>query len=82
MGKNLTPYSGAVGHENVFLTPHFNFIEREKIIDDELLKTNKKSVDPFDYHVSNCGIHSVKKLRIHKILSNCVKKYSCSFILL
>ena len=29
-GNNLTPYSIAVGHENVsFSTPHFKFIKRE-----------------------------------------------------
>ena len=51
MGNNLTPYSTAAGHENVyFLTPHFKFIKREKN-NNELLKTNKTSVDPFDYHV-------------------------------
>ena len=52
MGSNLTPYSVAVGHENIyFLTPHFTFIKREKVNDNEMLKTNKSSVDPFDYHV-------------------------------
>ena len=55
MGNNLTPYSIAVGDENIyFLTPQFKFIKREKIIDNELLKTNKSSIDPFEYLVSNC----------------------------
>ena len=71
MGNNLTPYSIAIGEENIyFLTPHFKFIKREKINDNELLKTNKASVDPFDHHVSNCRIHSFKKLRKNKIHSN------------
>ena len=71
LGNNLTPYSIAVGHENIyFLTPHFIFIKREKINDNEFLKANKSSVDPFDYHVSNCGKNSFKKLRIYKIHSN------------
>ena len=71
MGVNLTPCSIAVGHENIyFLTAQFKYIKREKIIDNELLKTNKSSVDPFDYHVSNCGKYSFKKLRIYKIHSN------------
>ena len=34
------------------------------------MKTNKTSVDPFHYHVSNCGIHSFKKFRIYKVPSN------------
>ena len=55
MGKNLTSYSIEVGHENIhFLTPHSKFDKREKINDNELLKTNKKSVDLFDHHVSRC----------------------------
>ena len=52
MGKNLAPYSIAVGHENIyFLTPHFKFNKKDKIIDNELLKTKQSSVDPFDYHI-------------------------------
>ena len=68
MGTNLTPSSIAVGHENIyFLTPHFIFIKREKINDNELLKTKTSSVDPFDYHVSNCEKYLFKKLRKYKI---------------
>ena len=71
MGNNLTLYSVAVGHENIcFLTPHFKFIEREKINDDDLLKTNENSVDPYDYHLSKCGKDPFKKLRLYKIPSN------------
>ena len=67
---NLTPYSIAISEENIsFLTPHFKFIKREKIIDSELLKTNKDHVDPFIYRVSNCGIHSFKNIRVYKIHS-------------
>ena len=61
MGKTLRPYSTAVGQENIHsLTPLFKFNEREKIIDNELLKTNKNSIDPFEYHVSNCGKYRLK----------------------
>ena len=71
MGNNLTPYSIAVGHENIyFLTPHYKLIKRDKNNDKELLKTDKSSVDPFDYHVSNCGKYSFEKLRKFKIHSN------------
>ena len=71
MGNKLTPYILAISEENIcFLSPHFEFIEREKIIDNELLKTNKDNIDRFNYHVSNSGIHSFKKLRIYKIHSN------------
>ena len=35
MGNNLTPYSIAVGYENVyFFTPLFNFVKKELINDD------------------------------------------------
>ena len=71
MGNNRTPYSIALGHENIhFLTPSFKFIEGEKVNDNQLLKTNKGSVDPFDYQVSHRGKYSFKTLRIHKIHSN------------
>ena len=71
MGNNLTPYSIAVGHGNIFFsTPLFQFIKKEKFIDNELLQTNKSSVDPIDYHVSNCGKHSFEKLRTYKRHSN------------
>ena len=67
MGNSLTPYSLALGEENIyFLTPHFIFFKREKIDDNELLKTNKVNVDPFSYHVSNRGRYSFKKLRLYK----------------
>ena len=69
IGNNLTPYSIAFGGENIyFFIPHFKFIKREMNNNTELLKTDKTSVDPFDYHVSNCGIHSFEKLRTYKIL--------------
>ena len=71
MGNNLSPYSIAVGHENIsFLPPHFKFIKRKKIIDDEILKTNENSVDPFRYHISNCGDDLFEKLQICEIHSN------------
>ena len=70
MGNNLTPYSIAISEENIyFLTPHFNLIKAEKIDDNELLKTNKGNVDPFNYHFSICGKDSFKKSRICKIHS-------------
>ena len=32
MGKNLTPYSIAIGEENIcFLTPHFKYVKKENI---------------------------------------------------
>ena len=71
MGNILTPYLIALGGENIcFLTAQLKFIKREKINDNELLKAKEVSVDPFDYHVSNCGKNSLKKLRRCKKHSN------------
>ena len=71
MGINLTPYSIAIADENIyFLTPHFKFIRRDRIDVNKFLGTDENSVDPFDYHVSNCGKDSFRKLRRYKIHSN------------
>ena len=61
MGNNLTPYSIAIGWKDIyFLTPHFRFVEKEKIHYDD-------DVELFDYL---CGKDSFKKLRTCKIHSN------------
>ena len=63
MGNNLTPYSIAIGWENLcLLTPHFKFVKKEKIQYDG-------DVELFDY-VSYCRIHSFKKLRLYKVHSS------------
>ena len=60
MGTNLTPYSIAIGWENIYhLTPYFKFIKKENIDENDIDKL-------FDYHnISNC-----KKLKTCKIHSN------------
>ena len=71
MGNTLTPYSIAIGDEYIyFLTPHFKFIKREMFINDEIMNTNERSVDPYDLHVSRCGKISFKKVKFYKIHSN------------
>ena len=72
MGNNLTQYSIAVGYKNVyFLTPHFTFITKKLIDDDdELLNTDKSTIDLFNYLASNCEKDTFRKLRIYKIHSN------------
>ena len=71
MGNNSIPCSIAIGDENIcFLTPHFEFIKREKFNDDEILNTNEKSVDTYDLHVSRCGKVSFKKIKIFKFHAN------------
>ena len=71
MGKNLKPYSIATGEENnYFLTPDFEFIKKENIKIYKSMERNENFIDLFDYHDSNCGKDSFKKLRTFKILSN------------
>ena len=71
MGNILTPYSIAIGDENIyFLTPHFEVIKRGQNNYNEMLKSNGIFVDPFDHHKLNCGDVLFKKLRKHKIHSN------------
>ena len=71
VGNNITPYSIAVGDEYIyFLTPHFKFIKREMIHNNELLNTNERSVDTYEFHVSRCGQHSFKQIKNYTIHSN------------
>ena len=59
MGNNLIPCSIAIGKENIyFFTPHFKVVKRERIDNDKFSNTNGRSVDPFDYHDSNCEKNS------------------------
>ena len=63
MGDNMIPYCIAIGEEFILLlSPHFKGIKRAKIIDDELLKTNGNSFDPFDYHLEKHGPDRFEKL--------------------
>ena len=49
MGDNMIPYSIAIGEENIYcLSPHCKCIKRANIKNDELLKTNGISIDPFE----------------------------------
>ena len=60
MGNNLTPYSIAIGWENIYyFTPYFKLAKKECIDQNDIDKV-------FDYHnISNC-----QKLRVYKIQSN------------
>ena len=56
MGDNDIPYSIAKGEEFIyFLSPHCKVIKKVKNKDDEFLKTNGNSIDPFDYHLEKHG---------------------------
>ena len=56
MGNSLTPYSLAIGWENLyFLTPYFRYIKKENV-----------DVDDIDYHITS----NYQKLKTYKIHSN------------
>ena len=60
MGNNLSPYSIAIGWENIyFLTPYFRFIKKENIDVDDIDKL-------FDYQ----NIANYRKLQVYKNHSN------------
>ena len=56
MGNNLTPYSIAIGYENIYyLTPYFKFFKKDQINEDDI-----------DYNI----ISKYQKLKTYKIYSN------------
>ena len=60
MGNNLSPYSIAIGWENIYyLTPYFKFVKKENI-----------DVDDIDKLFDDCNISNCQKMRIYKIHSN------------
>ena len=60
MGNNLTPYSIAIGWEDIYyLTPYFKIIKKENIDDNDIDKF-------FDYHNNS----SCQNLRVYKNHSN------------
>ena len=62
MGNNLSPFSIAIGWENVYyLTPYFRFVKRKNIDIDDIDKL-------FDIDYDN--IMKLEKMKINKIYSN------------
>ena len=61
MGNNLTPYSIAIGFQNIYyLTPYFKFIKKGKDINE----------DDIDKLFDDSNISNYQKLRVYKIHSN------------
>ena len=61
MGKNLTPYSIAIGFENIYyLSLYFKFVEKGKDFDE----------DDIDKLFNYQNISHYRKLRVYKIHSN------------
>ena len=63
-GNNMCPYTFSNGEKYAyFISTHYKFIENDKIEEGTLLNATSDILDPFDYHLENCGIDSFKKLR-------------------
>ena len=63
MGNNLITYTFAVGEKyTYFISTHYKFIEKDKIVEGTLLNPSIDSLDPYDYHLSRNGLDCFKKL--------------------
>ena len=70
MGNNMNPYAIMVGERYTYFLYHrYKFIENDKIEEGILLNATNGSLDPFDYHLENCGTDSFKKLEHNLIHS-------------
>ena len=70
----MCPYAIVIGEKHTyFLDNHYKFIKNDKLEDGTLLNGTDDSLDPFDYHLWNCGANSFKKLeysQIHRFYSD------------
>ena len=63
MGINMCTYTFAIGENyTYFISTHYKLIENDKIVERTLLNARNFSLDPFDYHLGNCGVDSFKTL--------------------
>ena len=63
MVSNITPYTFAIVDKYIyFISTRYNYIENDEVEEGTLLNATNDSLDPFDYHLEKCGIHSFKKL--------------------
>ena len=63
MGNNMIPYAIIVGEKYTHsLYLRYKFIENVKIEEGSLSKATNNSLDPYDYHVENCGIDAFENL--------------------
>ena len=63
MGKNMVPYTFAVGEIfTYFISTLYKFIENDKIKDGMLFNSSNDSFDPYDYHLSKNGSDCFKIL--------------------
>ena len=62
-GNNMSTYAFAIGENYTYFIYHrYKFIENNKIEEGTLLNATDDSLDPYEYHVENCGVDSFKKL--------------------
>ena len=63
MGKNMVPYTFAIGgNYTYFISTCCKFPEKDKIEEGTLINATNHSSDPFDYHLEKCGVDSFKTL--------------------
>ena len=71
MGNNMIPYATVIGENyTYFIYNRYNFIENDKNEEGTFLNTKNGSLDPFDYHVEECGTDSFNKLE-HSLIHTC-----------
>ena len=63
MGNNMLPCTIAIGEKYTYFLYHrYKFVENDKIEERTLLNVTNNSLDPYDYHLEECGKDSFKKL--------------------
>ena len=61
MGKNMITYAIIIGEKyTFFIAHHYKFFENDKIEEGTLL--NSTNGYPYDYHLDECGLDSLKEL--------------------
>ena len=63
MGNNMIPYAFIFGEKRTYFLYHrYKIIENDEIEEGSLLNATNYDLDPYNYHVENCGQDSLKKL--------------------
>ena len=71
MGNNMVPDAITLGEKYIyFLYNRYKFIENDKIEEGILLNATNSGLDPYDYHVEECGKDAFKKLE-HTRIGTC-----------
>ena len=70
MGNNMCPYAIMDEEEyTYFISYHYKFFENDKTEEGTLLSATNNNLDPFLYHLRNCGVDSFIELERSQIHS-------------